>query len=78
MFDDFQRWPQEWPWVLIIPIYLFVFWFIFGVSIAFYYWIKRDNEKAKKWFLYSLAALMVALLAWWIWHGVKTGKWFEI
>jgi hypothetical protein len=31
--------------------------------VAFYYWLKQENEKAKKWFLYSLAALAVALFA---------------
>jgi len=32
--------------------------------VAFVYWLKKDDEKAKKWFWYSLAALLVALLAW--------------
>jgi len=37
---------------------------LFGATAAFVYWLKQENQKAKKWFLYSLAALMVALLAW--------------
>ena len=78
MFDDFHRWPQNWPWALIIPVYAFVLWFLVGATVAFVYWLKKDNQKAKKWFLYSLAALITALFAWQIWHGVKTGKWFKI
>jgi len=45
-----------------------------GATVAFVYWLKKDNQKAKKWFLYSLAALITALFAWQIWHGVKIGK----
>lgn len=74
---DFHAWPQTWPWVLIIPVYLFVLWFILGATVAFVYWLKKDNQRALKWLLYSLAALVVAFLAYGIWWGVKSGKFFK-
>ena len=71
-------WPQTWPWVLIIPVYLFALWFILGATVAFYYWLKKDNQKAWKWLLYSLLVLMVAGLAYGIWWGVESGKFFKL
>lgn len=74
---DFRRWPQTWPWFLIIPLYLLIAWFLVGVTITFVYWLKKDNEKAKKWFFYSFATLMVMAVAIYIWGGIKSGKWFK-
>jgi len=35
-------------WSLILPVCLFLVWLVFGAGIAYYYWLKENNQKATK------------------------------
>lgn len=77
MLSDFHHWPQQWPWFFIIPLYLLLGWLLIGVTTTFIYWLKKDSKKAKKWFFYSFAILIVMVFFVLIWIGMKSGWWFK-
>lgn len=77
VFEDFYNWPQNWPWALIIPLYLLLGWLLAGVTTSFIYWLKKDSKTSKKWFFYSFSILIVMAMTTFLWWGIKAGWWFK-